>query len=307
MTLDLAISAVEGAFLALERGEADLMPVVIGAGFGEGQAWSLKSARDSAGRRIGCKFGSYWPANTAKGLPAHASTVLLLDPETGYVRAVVEASWLTAIRTAAADAVGVKHLARADATTLAIVGAGHQAWHDMAAICRVRAISSILVTARDAARAEAFAARARAEGFPAEPTTLRDALHAADIVATVTPARAPLFDATMIRPGTHISAMGADASGKQELPLELLRDASLFADSVAQATSIGEYEAVVRSGLRRADDIASIGAVIAGRNPGRSRRDEITVFDSSGLAVQDLAICGLAVDRAAREGPGISG
>src|SRR5262249_28596511 len=145
----------------------------------------------------------------------HASTVIMLDQETGRVAAVVETATANAYRTAAADALAVRTLAREDATVLAVFGAGHQAFYEARAIMRVRSIERVLVVGR---RPEAAAAMAGRLGELAEPAEGQAACTAADIIVTATTARAPLFDAAWVRPGTHISAMGADQQGKHELP-----------------------------------------------------------------------------------------
>ena len=207
---------------------------------------------------------------------------------------------LNAWRTAAADALAVQHLARADARVLTLIGAGHQALHDVLAIAEVRALERIHVCSRSTASAEALAATLRERGFPAEASDLEAAVRAADIVATVTPARAPLFPADWLRPGAHVSAMGADARGKQELDPTLLSCARLFADLPVQSRRIGEFQNLPpppASSPNTTPTITALGAVIAGAAEGRRNADEITVFDSSGVAVQDLAIADAVASR----------
>lgn len=297
-----AIEVVENMFREYGRGEAEVFPVAQGHGPDAGTSLSVKSGLIRPSRTVGLKVGTYWPQNRTHGLPAHASTTLLLDPATGYPLALVGASRLTCLRTAASDAVAVRHLAREDSQTLALFGAGHQAWFELLAVREVRPIQSVLVANRSTLAGEAFARRIREElGLEARFASPKEAVQAADIVVTVTAAREALFEASLVRPGTHISAMGADAPGKQELDPALVAKASLFADVVHQSLLIGEYEAAHKVGLVDAGRITSIGEVLNG-SPGRTSAEQITVYDSSGMALQDLAICSLALARACEKG-----
>jgi len=298
LSLPAAIESVEEGFVQLDEGSAQALPVVGAAGLQDGQRWGVKSGRNLKTATLGCKLGSYWSGNPARGLPAHGSTVLLLDPATGFVSAVVQAAHLTALRTAAADAIAVRQLARRNASTLTILGAGHQAFFDLRAIALMRSLERVLIWSRTAAHAERFATRGRAEGYPCEVSTLRAAVESADIITTVTAATGPLFDAAWVRPGTHVSAMGADARGKQELPVSLVAHGRLFADVVEQSITIGEFQSAHHAGTCDPADIRTLGSLLRGLEPGRTSDDEITIFDSSGTAIQDLAVCA-AVVRAA--------
>ncbi|MFV3127012.1 ornithine cyclodeaminase family protein [Niveispirillum sp. KHB5.9] len=298
-----AIDAVEQAFIALEQGQAELFPVVTGHGGAPDRFFAVKSGVVGDRNLAGLKLGTYWPANRVAGLPSHGSTVLLMDTATGFPAALVSATGLTAIRTAAADAVAVRHLARPDAAVLGIVGAGHQAWYDLLAIRHVRPIKRVLVWNRDPVRADAFAQRARGLGLDAAATSLEETARGADILVTATAAREALVRAQWVRPGTHISAMGADAPGKQELDTALVASSLLVADSIAQSLSIGECQSAARAGLIGPGDVTTLGAVILGK--GRPvPPDTVTMFDSSGTAIQDLAVAGLAVSRSLDQGLG---
>ncbi|EPR43431.1 ornithine cyclodeaminase/mu-crystallin [Desulfovibrio sp. X2] len=297
-----AIETIESMFREYGRGEAKVFPVVSGHGPDPATRFSMKSGLMQTRGVVGLKVGSYWPGNRARGEEAHASSTLLLDPDTGYARALVAASHLTALRTAAADAVAVRRLARADSSTLAVIGAGHQAWFELLAIREVRPINKVIIVNRSREAAESFADRARRtlglEAFVAEP---REAVQCADIIVTVTAACGPLFEAGWTRSGSHVSAMGADGEGKQELDPRLVAEASLFADVVQQSVTVGEYEAAFKAGCIETDRITPLGAVLNGA-PGRTGEEQITIFDSSGMALQDLAICSLALDKALEQG-----
>lgn len=293
-----AIEAVEAMFMEYGRGLAEVFPVAQGRGPDEGTSFSIKSGLIGASRKVGLKVGSYWPGNRARGLAAHASTTLLLDPDTGYPEALVAASHLTCLRTAASDAVAVRHLSRPDSRVLALFGAGHQAWFELLAVREVRPVEKVLVVNRSAEAAAGFARRIGEElGLEAATASPERALAAADIVVTVTASRGPLFEAGLVRPGTHVSAMGADQPGKQELDPALFANAALFADVVRQSLVIGEYEAAHRAGLVGEDRVTPIGAVLNGA-PGRTDEDQVTVYDSSGMALQDIAVGVLALRRA---------
>ncbi|MDF0732901.1 ornithine cyclodeaminase family protein [Pseudomonas entomophila] len=295
-----AIEVVEDVFRQLVRGEARAYPAVMAKGPTADELFGVKCGALDKGGVYGAKLGSYWPCNRDAGLPAHASSTLLLDAETGFPKALIAATHLTSLRTAAANGAAMRHLARADSRSLAIVGAGHQAWFELQAAIAVRPIDRIRIWNRNMQVAELFAERVRRElGIQdAEACDLQTAVETADIVITVTAARQPLVSRAWVRPGTHISAMGADGRGKQELDVSLVTSARLFTDLVEQSITLGEFEAAINQNLITQDDICALGAVIEGGASGRIRPADITIFDSSGIGLQDLAIASLALERA---------
>ncbi|MFI6166183.1 ornithine cyclodeaminase family protein [Nocardia sp. NPDC051052] len=283
---ELALLAAREAFLASATGTA--FPVVIGQI--SANRFTLKSG--AAGELVGVKVGSFWPDNDKVGAPRHNSTIVLLDPATGRLAAVVEAGTANAYRTAAADALAVDTLARRDARTLTVIGTGNQALYEVRAVTRVRPIEQVFVVGRRADAARDFARDVNAyTGLPAEPAETRTAVAAADIVVTATTARGPLFEAAWVAPGTHISAMGADGPGKQELPPELYDRARLFCDLPDQSRAIGEFQ---HAGPAVP---TPLGAVLTGAAEGRCLPDDITVFDSSGFALQDLTLAAALLRR----------
>jgi len=291
VSFEVVLDAIERAFIALHEGRSQLFEVVRGQGGGEGHFFGIKAARDGSVPVLGLKVGSYVPDNHARGLPAHTSTTLLVDDLTGQAFAVVEANYLNGLRTSAANALATRALARPDAATLGIIGIGGQAVFEALAVAHVRPVRRILAVGTDPQRRAEFATalqgRVEAE---VEFTDARSAASQADILVTATPARAPVIEASWVRPGTHISAMGADNVGKQELPVALVAAASLWVDDAAQASRIGEAQHVCGAGLR---SVEALGERTLGRllreGGGRQSREDITVFDSSGLAIQDLA------------------
>ncbi|CAO3431578.1 ornithine cyclodeaminase family protein [Azospirillum endophyticum] len=280
---EMAFEAAREALIAACGDRSTSFPVVLGHGSSSTNRFTVKAA--ATAELAGLKVGSYWPGNADRGLERHNSLILLFDQETGRIGVAIEAGVVNAYRTAAADAVAADRLARPDAGILAIFGAGNQARFECLALARVRTLRQVLVVTRDPARGEAMAAELRRQGLKADISDARDACAAADIIVTATPARAPLFEADWVRPGTHVASMGSDARGKQELPPDLLARAGLFCDLAEQSRAIGEFQHAPPDVT-----VTAIGAVLLGRHPGRRSRDEITVFDSSGLSLQDLYI-----------------
>ena len=282
---ELAFNAVSAAFIAASE-QAKLFPVVIAEGHAENSIFSLKSANTA--ELVGWKAGSYWPGNMAKNIPCHASTIFLLDQDTGRLDAVIEGSTVNAYRTAAADAVAVSVLAREDARCVAIFGTGHQAFYECVAVCRIRDIRSVLIVGRNNDKAQAMIDKLAAVGINAQVTEAEEACRAADIIITATTAREALFSAEWVQAGTHISAMGVDTKGKQELPPALFYNADLYCDFTSQSVVIGEFQHGDKDVVSH--KLTMIGKVLSGRAQGRINNSDITIFDSSGIAVQDLFI-----------------
>ncbi len=280
VTEELAYNAVRTALIAAVAGTSTTFPALPAHGSKPHNRFTMKSA--AAADLAGVKIGSYWPDNTTT--PRHNSTIVLLDQESGRVAAVVEAGEVNAYRTAAADAVAADTLANPGARTLTVFGTGHQAYYECRALARVRDLAAIHVVARTPAHGHALVDLLTTAGLPATLTEPERAVRAADIVVTATTARAPLFDAAWVSPGTHVASMGSDAKGKQELPPDLLATADLFCDLPTQSRTIGEFQ---HAGDR---PITALGHVLTGEAPGRRSPDAVTVFDSSGIALQDLYI-----------------
>jgi ornithine cyclodeaminase len=292
-----AFAAVRDAFIALADGSAVLNPVASGAGTKEGTGFGIKSGSVKGRDIVGAKIGSYWAGNESYGLPCHDSTVFLLDPRTGRIEYAVEAGNLNGWRTAAADAVAASVLARPDSRTVSVIGAGHQAEYDIRALCDCMKIEQVLVVSRSPERAQALVDAVKPNvSAQVSAAGLEEACRRADILVTVTPSRKPLFDAGLIKPGTHVAAMGADHYGKQEVPVELLRKARLFADFPTQARTLGELQHVAADIDAGRVAVTAIGDVLRGAAHGRRNDDEITVFDSSGVAIQDLLVAHRVVE-----------
>ncbi len=295
-----AFSAVEAVFGAMARGDAYNFPVVREA-IGHADAlYGFKSGFDRAGMVLGVKAGGYWPGNMAKGLTNHQSTVCLFDPDTGRLVALVGGNYLTALRTAASSAVSIAHLARKDAKVLGMVGAGHQSTFQLRAAAEQRDFERVVAWNPHPDMLPRLAAVAEELGLAFEAVTPEDLGAQADVIITITSAFEPLVMADWIKPGTHIACMGTDTKGKQEVDPALLRSATVFADEIAQSITIGEAQHAVASGLITEGDLTAIGEVINATHPGRSSAEEITLFDGTGVGLQDLAVASVAA-RLARE------
>jgi ornithine cyclodeaminase len=254
---------------------------------------------DRENEMVGFKCGTYWAGNLGKGLPSHGSTILLLDPETGFPKVLVSGAYLNGYRTAAANAIAVSCLARKDAAVLGVIGAGHQAEHEIRAVSEVRTLSLIKIFTRSQSRARWIADRLQDMEIDIRFTNQEEAVRGSDIVTTVTPSQAPLVLDEWVEDGAHISAMGADDVGKHELDTAILKRARLFADYPQQSIVIGEFQHAYGDGIvSSVDDICALGLVTGGHSPGRSSQSEITVFDSSGIAIQDLMAAGAIFDAA---------
>jgi ornithine cyclodeaminase len=297
-----SFAAVERVFASMARGSAYNFPVIREA-IGHADAlYGFKSGFDSAALHLGLKSGGYWPGNAAKGLTNHQSTVFLFDADSGRLRAVVGGNLLTALRTAAAAAVSVAHLARPDARVLGIVGAGHQAGFQLRAVAEQRGFERVVAWNRTPEKLEGLGKVAREIGLEFEAVSLDDLGAQADVIVTITSSFAPILRDAQVRPGTHIACMGTDTKGKQEVDAELVARARLFTDEVAQSVGIGEAQHAVAAGLVKAEDIAELGAVINGDHRGRVSDDEVTLFDGTGVGLQDLAVAAAVVDRAVASG-----
>jgi alanine dehydrogenase len=323
LSVEDALPLVEAAFAATARGEAQMPPktyLTFPEHGGDLRAMpaSLPKLPGLERAYAGVKVVNSHPGNPARGLPTVMATLVLNDPETGAPLAVMSAGRLTDLRTGAAGGVAAKYLSRADAATLGLVGCGRQAITQWMAVAAVRPIREVLVAGATREEAEAFCGRqapfaARLDRTGAGPSAGRPRFRAvpvdeaagADVVVTTTPGRSPVVRAEWLRPGAHVNAIGADAPGKQELETAALRKTRVFVDHPAQAFHSGEVNVPLSTGSLAETDIAgSLGDVIVGKTPGRRSPEEITLFDSTGLAVQDVSVAGWVFQQARARGIG---
>ncbi|MDB4988339.1 MAG: ornithine cyclodeaminase, partial [Myxococcaceae bacterium] len=251
------------------------------------------------GKYAGVKWVNAHPHNRELfDLPTVMGTYVLSDPRSGVPLAIMDATLLTALRTGAAAAVATKYLATLPLTRVGFIGTGVQARMFRDAH-RVLGAFELLAADRDASRAEAFAKESGGRAVSLEQAA------GCPVVCIATPSSTPVIARAWVKPGTHINAMGADGPGKQELDPQILRDARVIIDELEQSTHGGELNVPIARGLySEAQIAATLGQVIAGEKRGRTSPDEITVFDSTGLAIQDVALAAALYERARERGLG---
>ena len=257
------------------------------------------------------KFNFY--ENDAYGLPRLMGTILVLDRKTGQLKSMMDGTLITNMRTGAAGGVGAKYLARPDSETVLLLGTGAQGMPLLKATLQVmKHIKRIIVAnVHTPGKAFEFAKNAAAEfGMDVEAVeTLADlerAVRSSDIILTATPSKEAIIQADWVRPGTHLSCIGSDMEGKQELEVKLTAKAKAFADDINQVISVGECEKAVKQGLLKPENITEIGQVILGNAPGRENDEEITIFDSTGIGLQDLMTAAMIADKAKEKNIGTS-
>ncbi len=291
-------TAVERVFASMANKSAYNFPVIREA-IGHADAlYGFKSGFDRESLALGLKAGGFWPNNVPKGLTNHQSTIFLFDADTGKCRAAVGGNLITALRTAAASAVSIKYLARQEAKVLGMIGAGHQSAFQLRAAVQQGQFEKVVAWNFHPEMLSRLEQVANDEGLPFEVLDLERLGAESDVIISITSSFAPLLKASQVRPGTHVACMGTDTKGKQEVEAELVAMATVFTDDVAQATTIGEAQHAVERGLIAKNAILEIGAVINGKHPGRTSMDEITLFDGTGVALQDLEVASVAVDLA---------
>lgn len=305
MTPEAAFDAVEQVFAAMASGAAYNFPVVREAIGHEDALYGFKGGFDRSSLTLGLKAGGYWPHNLEKrGLINHQSTIFLFDPDSGMVSAMVGGNLLTALRTAAASSVSIKHLARKDARVIGMVGAGHQAKFQLRAALKRGGFEKVIGWNFHPEMLPGLAEVAAEAGIPFEEVPL-NGMREADVIITITSSFKPILMTDHVSPGTHIACMGTDTRGKQELDPALLAKAAVFTDEIAQSVSIGEAQHAIAAGLIRESEITQLGEVINGTHAGRASSDQITLFDGTGVGLQDLAVAAAVVDLARKSGTAI--
>jgi alanine dehydrogenase len=284
-----ALEAVRDAFIAYARGEWTMPPKVYVPAYPEGDFRAMPAL--GAGHAL-LKWVTSFPGNPAQGLPTVTGLVLLSDARNGMPRAVLDAGAVTSLRTGAAAVLAAETLGRPNAETTAVIGVGVNG--EAAARTFLARGRRVQLWDIDRARTESVAERIGAEVAPG-----RDEALAADLLVTVTPGQNILLEEGSLRPGQHASLMGADGPGKAEIAVEELGRVRVFCDDWEQASHNGELVHALEAGRLERKDVTELGAVLAGDAEGRRTADEATVFDSTGLAIQDLAIALAAMEQAA--------
>jgi alanine dehydrogenase len=283
-----ALDAVREAFIAYARGEWTMPPKVYVPAYPEGDFRAMPAL---GGGHALLKWVTSFPGNPAQGLPTVTGLVLLSDATNGMPKAVLDAGAVTALRTGAAAVLAAETLGRADAETAAVIGAGVNG--EAAARTLIARGHRVQLWDIDRARTESVAERIGADVAPG-----RDEALAADLLVTVTPGRNILLEEGSLRPGQHASLMGADGPGKAEIAIEELARVRVFCDDWEQASHNGELVHALEAGRLAREDVTELGSVLAGDAEGRRSDEEATVFDSTGLAIQDLAIALAAMEQA---------
>jgi len=295
LPMEVCVELMAGALASLARGEVHQpLRTIVRPAAAAGIMGLMPAYRAGPCRPVyGLKTIGVFPGNPARGLDAHQGSVMLFDGETGRTLALMNASAITAIRTAAVSGVATRLLSRAEAGDLAILGSGVQARSHLAAMACVRRLRRVRVASRSPEQARRLASEAAGlHGCPVEAVANAEAaLRGADLVVTATSAAEPVVERAWIAPGAHLNAVGASTPAARELDAATMAAARLFVDrresTLAEA---GDYLRAVAEGAIGPDHIqAEIGEVLVGMHPGRRSADEITVFKSVGLAVEDLA------------------
>ncbi len=300
-----SFDAVEKVFAAMSRGDAYNFPVIRET-IGHADAiYGFKSGFDRKGLALGLKSGGYWPGNDAKGLTNHQSTVFLFDADTGKPKAVIGGNLLTAFRTAAASAISIKYLAPKAAAVLGMIGAGHQSAFQMRAATEQVDFEQVIGWNFHPEMLARLDKTAREIGLPFEAVQLNRLGAEADVIISITSSFDPILMDAHVTGATHIACMGTDTKGKQEVEAALVARATVFTDEISQAVSIGECQHAVAAGTLAVADIIEIGAVINGDHPGCTSDDEVTLFDGTGVGLQDLAVASAVVDLAVAKGVAI--
>ncbi len=309
VALDLdAVACVEGAFRALSSGKV-VMPPILSMPIADANGEvDVKTAYMPDLPSFAVKISPGFFDNPKLGLPSTSGLMVLFSAKTGQVEALLlDNGYLTDVRTAAAGAVAARHLSREDAATVCVLGSGLQARMQLRALSLVRGLTAATVWGRDHDKAKAAAAEMAEElGFPIGATAdPEEAVSRADIVVTTTPSTSPILKADWLRPGQHITAMGSDQHGKNEIEPACISRARYVPDRLSQTRKLGELRAAIEAGVVEANaEFDELGRIVAGDAEGRTSNDEITIADLTGTGVQDTAIATLARERAEKAGAG---
>jgi ornithine cyclodeaminase len=306
LTMDDLIETMETALAAFARGTV-VQPLRAVVPTGAGLLASMP-AFVSSPPALGTKLVTVFNGNAASGLHSHLATIVLLDPDTGELLAVMDGRYITEARTAAVSAVSAKWIARKDAGVLAVIGSGVQARSHVEALTRVRTIRETRVWSPNDDRRAAFVRemRHRTTGTLAQAASVRDAVEGADLIVLATASREPVLRGEWVSPGAHICAVGACRPSEREMDTALVKQARLFVDSrVGAFTEAGDIVIPIKDGAFDQSHVAGeLGQVVAGEIAGRTSADEVTIFKSLGMAVEDVAAAHLAYTRAAGRGLG---
>jgi ornithine cyclodeaminase len=306
--MDDLIEAMESALAEFSAGQvAQPLRTVLQVG-AEKSFFGVMPASIPSRAALGTKLVTVFASNLDRGLPSHLATIVLLDPETGALRALVDGRYITEARTAAVSAVSVKHLARKEARILALVGSGVQARSHLEAIDRVRSLDEVRVWSRSQANRDAFVADMEPHTSADLHTaaSVEEAVRGADIVVLATAAREPVVRSEWVAGGAHICAVGACRPDQREMDADLVARSLLYVDSregaLAEAGDI--VLAISDRAITASHIVGELGELVTGKCQGRATAEQVTIFKSLGMAVEDVAAAHLAFTRATAKGIG---
>ncbi len=297
---DEVLRAVQEAFVLHSRREGRVFALVREA-LSTGGVFGIKSGDVASKDLLGFKAAGFWPSNRKLGAEPHQATIVLIDPATGRPVCIIDGNAITTARTGAAGGLGLQHLARQDSERVCVFGTGVQAQVQLDFALRLLpSLKHVRYVTSHGQRNADFEARFTDRCKIDCATDANEAVANSDVVITATPGGGPLFAADAVRPGTHLNCVGADTRGKRELPSGLLERARLVVDDRQQARQIGETQWAPDTPCEE------LGDLLAGAVTQQRRRDDITIFDMTGLALQDLTVARLVHDRALSDGLGTS-
>lgn len=308
LTMDECIAVVERAFAAFGEGRT-AAPGILGMHAAHG-GFHIKAGFLDAGRSyFAAKLNANFPDNPSRSrMPTIQGTVVLCDADNGFPLAIMDSIEITSRRTAAATAIAAKYLARPDASVATVCGAGIQGRVQVQALAKVRELKRVFVFDKDEDRARQLAHTLSSEirADVAAVRDLADAVRGSDVCITCTTARRFFLEKDMVSPGTFVAAVGADNPEKQEIDPKLMASGTLVVDLLDQCATIGDLHHALAAGVMTTADVhAELGEVVAGKKAGRTSGDEVTIFDSTGMALQDVAAAAAVYTQACAVGRGI--
>ncbi|BEP28867.1 ornithine cyclodeaminase family protein [Helicovermis profundi] len=319
LKMEDVLKMIEKVYVLKAEGKTELFPMVFHE-FNPGVAdMDIKSGVLNDVDIFGLKLVSWFGENKNKDLPLLVGTTLLFDSNTGAPLAILNAEHITGMRTGAAGAIGAKYLARKNSSSLLMVGTGHIAQFEIAAtLIAMESIDTVriydpmhneksveYVKSIEAVLRENFAITRKITFLPV--TSLENAVSKSDIIITATPSKEAMIKKEWVKKGTHFSCVGSDMEGKQEIDENIFKDAILVVDDISQAINVGETEMPIKKGIIKKEDVmVEIGDIILGSKKGRTSENDITIFDTTGIAIQDLITSKLALDIAKERNLGIT-
>ncbi len=290
------INVVEEAFRLWGEGKGN-MPAKAYLTVEQGDFRAMPAALPGC---AGMKWVNAHPQNPSRNLPSVMAILIYNDPETGYPLAIIDATEITAYRTGAAAAIASRYLARQNSNTIGIIGAGRQAYTQI--LAQAELFSPVSINVFDISKAAVDRLISSLPEFSIRSCSLQEAV-ASDIVCTLTPSRSPVVKKEWVLTGTHINAVGADAKGKEELDPSILKEAIIVVDDLRQASTGGEINVPIQKGIYSIDDIyGTLAELVLGRKKGRTDNEVITIFDSTGVAIEDIAVARLLFEKAQQTG-----